>query len=160
MKYWVLSFLVIAGCGGTLTWLIRGKILPGFLASANREMVADWKAGLMECRAETGSWPNPADANAFGEQVYIILGADGRRIEGGYMHGRPSRFHGGTVWDVYDQPMRIAITGETVLVASAGANQTWGDDDDVTSDQVTERYRPSTLAKARAESETRAQKKK
>ena len=40
MKYWLLSLIVIAGCGGALTWLIRGTIIPAFLASANREMVA------------------------------------------------------------------------------------------------------------------------
>lgn len=166
MKYWLLSLFVIAGCGGALTFLVRAKVIPRFLASANEEMVADWHAGLTQCREETGSWPDPADAKAFGEKVYIILGADGRRIPGGYMHGRPGRFFGGQVWDVYDQPMRFNMTGETLLVASAGPNQTWGDADDVTSDRVTERYQSATLAQAReqarkrAESESRPSRKK
>lgn len=160
MKYWLFSLIVIAGCGGALTWLIRGTIIPAFLASANREMVADWKAGLTECRAETGKWPDPTDEKSFGEQVYIIPGADGRRIPGGYMHARPSRYEGGVLYDVYDQPMRLSFTADSVLLASAGPNRTWGDADDVTSDQFTERYRPSTLAQARAEAEARAKKKK
>ena len=160
MKYWLLSLLVIAGCGGTLMWLIRSKVIPRFLASANEEMVADWHAGLTQCREETGSWPDPNDAKTFGDRVYVILGADGRRIPGGYMHGRPGRFFGGQVWDVYDQPMHITVTGETLLVGSAGPNQIWGDADDATSDRVTERYLSATLAQARAEADARPSRKK
>ena len=160
MKFWLLSLLVISVCATTLTWLIRQKIIPAFLANANREMVADWQAGLSECRAETGAWPDPAVPDKFGEQVFVVLGVDGRRIPGGYMHGRPSHFQGGIVWDVYDQPMRLTVTGDQLLVASSGANRTWDDDDDVTSDKVIERYQSGTLAQARAESGIRAQKKK
>lgn len=160
MKLWLLSLLVIVGCGGVLTWLVRQKIIPRFLATANQEMVADWHAGLSECRAETGSWPDVADLATFGGRVFVIEGADGRRIPGGYMHGRPSRFEAGTVYDVYSHPMRFTITGDRMLVASAGANRTWDDADDVTSDMVRERYQSSTLAQARAEAEARAARKK
>lgn len=160
MKLWLLSLLVIAGCGGTLAWLLSAKIIPRFLANANQEMVADWHAGLTECRAGTGSWPDAADPVKFGEQVYIIPGPDGRRIPGGYMHSRPSNFNGGQVFDVYEHPMRFTVTGDRLLVASAGANRTWGDADDVTSATARERYQSSTLAQARADAETRAARKK
>jgi hypothetical protein len=160
VKTWLLSLLVIAGCAGSLTWLIRQKVIPAFLANANAERVADWYAGLTECRKETGSWPDPADPIKFGEQVFVVLGADGRRIPGGYMHGRPSFYNNGILYDIYKQPMRITVDGEKLTVASAGANMMWGDEDDVTSDDVQDRYRPTTLAQARAESEERTKKKK
>ena len=160
MKFWVLSLLVIASCSGALAWLVREKTIPGFLTTANGEMVADWHAGLSECRAETGLWPDVSDPVTFGARVFIVEGADGRRIPGGYMHGRPSRFQGGVVYDVYDQPMRFTISGDRLIVASAGANQLWGDADDVTSDSARERYKPSTLTQARAEAQARALKKK
>lgn len=160
MKSWLLFLLVIAVCATTLTWIIRRKVIPRFLANANAEMVADWHAGLTECRQETGVWPDPADPIKFGEQIYIVQGADGRRIPGGYMHGRPSFYANGILFDVYKQPLRVTRDGENLLVASSGPNQIAGDADDVTSDQVQERYRPTTLAKARAEVEARVQKKK
>lgn len=160
MKLWLLSLVVIAGCGGALTWLVQHKVIPRFLVNANEEMVADWHAGLSECRAETGSWPDIADVATFGAQVFVIEGADGRRIPGGYMHARPTRYHGGIAHDVYDQPMRFTITGDRLLVASAGANHTWGDADDVTSERARERYQSSTLAEARSEAQARARKKK
>ena len=160
MKLWLLSLMVIAICGGVLTWLVRQEVIPRFLANANEEMVADWHAGLTECRAGTESWPDIADPVTFGGQVYVIEGPDGRRIPGGYMHGRPSRFQGGIVFDVYDRPMRFTINADSLLVASAGANGVWGDADDVTSDKARERYQSSTLAKARDEAGARANKKK
>ncbi len=136
--------------------MVAGEIV----AKANEELVADWHAGLSECRQETGSWPDLADPVKFGEQVYIVLGADGRRIPGGYMHGRPSSHRDGVLYDVYQQPLRVTQEGEKLLIASAGANQVFGDGDDVTSDQAEDRYHPSTLAKARAEAEARAAKRK
>lgn len=160
MKHWLLSLLVITGCAGVLTWLIRYQVIPGFLANANAEMVADWHAGLTHCRQETGSWPDPADPVKFGEQVYIVVGADGRRIPGGYMHGRPSDYNNGVLYDIYKQPLRLTREGETLHIASAGANGVWGDADDVTSDQVKERYFPPSLVQARAEVEERTKKKK
>lgn len=160
MKPWLITLLVIIGCAGSLTWLITQKVIPRFLANANEELVADWHAGLSEFREETGSWPDLADPVKFGEQVYIVPGADGRRIEGGYMHGRPSSNRNGVLYDIYQQPLRVTRDGENLLVASAGANQVFGDDDDVTSDQAKDRYHPSTLAKARAEAEARAAKRK
>ena len=160
MKPWLITLLVIIGCAGSLTWLITQKIIPSFLAKANEELVADWHAGLSECRQETGSWPDLADPVKFGEQVYIVFGADGRRIEGGYMHGRPSSNRNGVLYDIYQQPLRVTHEGEKLLIASAGANQLFGDGDDVTSDQAQDRYHPSTLAKARAEAEARAAKRK
>lgn len=160
MKAWILTLLIIPACALILTTLIRQKVIPGFLRSANAEMVADWHAGVTECRQETGTWPDPADSAKFGEQIYIVVGADGRRIEGGYMHARPSFFNSGVLYDVFKQPMKFSREGEKLLIASAGPNKTWGDDDDVSSDQVKERYQPSTLAKARAEAEARASKKK
>ncbi len=160
MKYWLLSLLVIAGCAGTLAWLIRYQVIPAFLANANEEVVADWHAGLSECRKETGRWPDPSDPVKFGEQVYVIIGADGRRIPGGYMHGRTGRYSNGVLFDVFDHPLRVSLEGEKLLIASAGPNQTWGDDDDINSDQAKDRYQPSTLAQARAEAEERATRKK
>jgi hypothetical protein len=158
MKYWLLTLLVIVACSGTLTWIIQKKVVPGFLSGANGEMVADWHAGLTECRKETGSWPDLSDSTKFGDQVYILVGADGRRIPGGFMHSRPSHYHDGRLYDVYQQPMRVTLDGEKLLIASAGPNGAWGDADDVTSDKVQERYQPSTLAQARKEAEARAKK--
>ena len=57
-------------------------------------------------------------------------------------------------------PCALPGRGKKLLIASAGANQVFGDGDDVTSDQAQDRYQPSTLAKARAEAETRAAKRK
>lgn len=160
MKKWLLTLLVIAGCAGSLTWVIRYRVIPRFLANANVELVADWHAGLTECHKETGVWPDPGDPVAFGEKVYVIIGADGRRIEGGYMHGRPSNYKNGAILDVYQHPMQVTREGDKLLIASAGANRTWGDADDVSSDWARERYQPSTLARARAEAQERAAKKK
>ena len=76
------------------------------------------------------------------------------------MNGRSGEFIGGAAHDVYGQPMKIAVVENQVLVASAGPNRLWGDADDVRSDQVQERYQPSSLAEARAEAVQRAAKKK
>ena len=160
MKPWLITLLVIIGCAGSLTWLITQKVIPRFLANANEELVADWHAGLSECREETGSWPDLADPVKFSEQVYIVPGADCRRIPGGYMHGRPSSHRNGVLYDVYQQPLRVTREGDKLLIASAGANQVFGDGDDVTSAQALDRYQPSTLAKARAEAAARAAKRK
>jgi hypothetical protein len=158
MKYWLLTLLVITGCAGTLTWIIQKKVIPSFLAHANEELVADWHAGLTEYRKENGAWPDLSDPAKFRDQVYILLGADGRRIQGGYMNNRPNRYEDGVFPDKYSQPMKVTIEGENLLVASAGPNQTWGDADDVTSGKVGERYRPLTLAPARAAAGIRSQK--
>lgn len=160
MKYWLLSLLVIAGCAGVLTWLIQSRVIPGFLATANAELVADWHAAITQCREETGVWPDPADPVKFGEQIYILVGADGRRIPGGYMHARPSFYNNGVLYDIYKQPLRVTREGEKLQIASSGANRQWGDADDITSEGVKERYAPSTLAQARAEAEARTKKKK
>ncbi len=160
MKPWLLALLVIAACGLTLTWLIRQKVIPAFLASANEEIVADWHAALTECRAETGVWPDPADPAKFGELVFIVPGADGRRIAGGYMHGRASNYHGGIAYDAYSQPLRISVADEKLTVASAGPNRQWGDADDITSALARDRYTTTTLDSARAEAAARTASKK
>lgn len=160
MKPWLLTLIVIAGCAGTLSWLIKGTVIPRFLAHANEERVADWYAAITECHAETGVWPDPANAADFGEKIYVILGADGRRLERGYMHARPGHYSNGVLYDAFEQPMKVTRDGEKLTVASAGPDKIWSTPDDVTSDQVKERYQPSTLAKARAAAEERAKKKK
>lgn len=160
MKTWLLTLLVITGCVGTLSWLIKGTVIPRFLAHANEERVADWHAAITECQQETGAWPDPADPVAFGEKIFVIRGADGRRIERGYMHARPGQFNNGVLYDAYDQPMTVTRTGDHLLIASAGPDKTWGTPDDVTSDQFKERHQPATVAQARAAAEERAQKRK
>lgn len=158
MKYWLLTLMVISVCAGTLTWVIQKKVIPGFLAHANEELVADWHAGITGYRQETGAWPDFADPNIFAGQIYVILGADGRRIPGGYMSNRPNRYEDGVFYDKYNHPMKVALDGENLLVASAGPNRTWGDADDVTSGNVKERYLPASLAQAREAAEARSKK--
>ncbi len=160
VKPYLYAILAIAICAGVLAWTIQRVVVPRFLLEANEETVADWRAGLSECRQETGSWPDLTDARQFGLLMYNVIGADERRIPGGYMHGRTGEFSGGAIYDVYGQPLKMEVKDDQVLVASAGANGVWGDADDVRSDQVKERYQPSTLAEARAAAEQRVAKKK
>ena len=152
-KLWLISLVVIAACAWTLTWMVRRKAIPRILAHANEECVADWHAAMTECRQETGTWPDPADPTSFGAQVFIIKSSDGRRVGNGYMTGREGAYSNGILFDVYHQPMRVSREGEHLVVASSGANKVWGDADDVTSDQVKERYQPTTLAETRAAAE-------
>jgi len=160
MKPWLLSVIVVGLCAGTLGWVVRYRVIPRFLASANEECVADWHAALTECREETGSWPDLADISDFTNRVFVVKSSDGRRVDRGYMTGRPWSYSNGILFDAYKQPMRITRDGEHVVVSSAGANLTWGDADDVTSDQVKERYQPTTLAKLRAAAEEEILRKK
>jgi len=160
MKPWLLSLIVIGLCAGTFGWLVRKKIIPQFLASANAECVADWLAALTECRQETGSWPDLADIPDFEDRVFVVKSSNGRRVDRGYMTGRPWNYSNGVLLDVYHQPMRIAQAGGQLVVSSSGANRVWGDADDVTSDQVQERYQPITLAAARAAAEAEILRKK
>jgi hypothetical protein len=160
MKPWLLSLIVIGLCAGTFAWLVRKNVIPQFLVSANAECVADWHAALTECRQETGSWPDLADIPDFGSRVFIVKSSDGRRVDRGFMTGRPWHYSNGVLPDAYGEPMRISREGEHLVVSSSGANRTWGDDDDVTSDQVKERYHPITLAEARAAAEAEILRKK
>ncbi|RYD35323.1 MAG: hypothetical protein EOP86_08770 [Verrucomicrobiaceae bacterium] len=162
MKYWFLTLITIAGCAGSLAWLIRGRILPGFLVNANQEMVADWHAALMERHRETGSWPDMANPGVFADQMFNLMGAGGRRISNGYMHGREYIRDAATgqILDVYRNPMKITFSGDTCLVVSAGLDGVPGTADDVSSDKVRERDFQETLAQARAALEARAAGKK
>ncbi len=160
VKLFLWSLLVPAACAGLLAGLVAKVVIPRFLLQANQEMVADLRGGLSECHAETGSWPDLSDPRQFGLLMYNVIGADGRRIPGGYMNGRSGEFSGGMLPDVYGQPLKFSVVGDQVLVASSGPNRIWGDADDVSSDQVQERWQPATLAQARAEAEQRAAKKK
>jgi len=89
MKSWLLCLIVIGLCAGTLAWLIRKNVLPKFLASANANCVTDWHAALTECRQETGSWPELADIPHFTARVFVVKSSNGRRVDCGYMTGRP-----------------------------------------------------------------------
>lgn len=160
MKYWVLTLVVIAACAGILTVVIQRRVFPEFLASANREMVADIDAALTQLRQEKGAWPDFNNPQTLSEQVFVVRGADDRRIEGGYLHGRPSRMVQGVFYDVYDRPLKLTIEQDQLTVASAGANGQWGDGDDVSSTTEKERYEPSTLERARAEAEARVKKRR
>jgi hypothetical protein len=153
MKLWLLALIVIGLCVATLGRVVRDQVIPRFRANANEECVADWHAALTECRQETGSWPDLADVPDFTSRVFVVKTSDGRRVDRGYMTGRPWIYTNGVLFDVYMQPMRLAREGEHLVVSSAGANGSWGDADDVTSDQVKERYVPGSLAKERAAAE-------
>lgn len=150
-KFWIVSLIAVAACAGVLTREIRDGVIPGFLKNANEEMVADWKAGLLLRHKETGTWPEWTDGKLFSEQIYILVGPDGRRIPGGYMHGRQSSYNpdSGHVLDVFKNPMKITFQGDDCHVASAGPDGAWGTADDVTSDNVKERYFDETVDEAR-----------
>lgn len=151
-KFWILSLLAIAACAGVLTQVIRDGVIPGFLKNANEEMVADWKAGLLLRYKETGTWPDQTDAKLFSEHMYFLVGPDGRRIQGGYMHGRESSYNQNTgkVVDVFKNPMKLTLQDDQCLVTSAGPDGVWGTGDDVSSDNVKERYLNETVEEARS----------
>ena len=50
MRPYLYSILAIAICAGVLAWTIQRVVVPRFLLEANEETVADWRAGLSECR--------------------------------------------------------------------------------------------------------------
>ena len=83
------------------------------------------------------------------------MSSDGRRIGKGYMTGRVGGYRNGIFYDMYGQPMRWSRDGEHLTISSAGKNGVWGDEDDIRSDQVKERYQPTTLSKAREEAEAK-----
>jgi len=162
MKPWLLAVILIGTCAGTLGWIVKAKVMPRFLASANEECVADWKVAMTECRTETGSWPDLANSDDFSLRMFSVKSSDGRRIGRGYLTGRPWVFTNGTPYDVYGLPLRVERTGEHLVVSSAGANRIWGDADDVTSDQAKDRFQENTLDEVRkaAEAEILRKKKK
>lgn len=148
-----MSIVIIAGTIGAITWLLVERTVPRMLANANEEMVADWKAGLTLRYQETGTWPRQDTLQNFMEDVYILLGANNRRIVGGYMHGRPSKNNGEAIVDVFNTPLRFTFEGDQCRVVSAGPDRIFGTEDDVSSDTARDRYTPATLADARAAAE-------
>ena len=144
-------FFVLAS--GAILWVLAERTVPRMQASANEEMVADWREGLNQRFHETGTWPRQDIYSNFVDDVMALRGADGRMIRGGYMHGRPSRNSGTAMVDIYDTPLRFTFGKDSVRVVSAGENRQFDDADDVTSDNARDRYTPATLADARAKAE-------
>lgn len=157
MKFWILSIITVGGCAGLLTWVIRQKVIPGFLDNANAEMVADWHAGLMDRFRETGTWPDQSDPKRFIDDMFLVVGPDGKRIPGGYMHGRESNLN---MVDIYDHPLKFTFSADSCQVTSAGPDGAFGTADDVSSDKVRERYFNETLQEARTALEARPVRKK
>lgn len=159
MKPWTLAFSFIALCTLTLGAILYSKIIPRVYANANAECVADWHAAISESRRDLGAWPDPANVEDFITRVLVVKSSDGRRIGKGYMTGRTGGYVNGVFYDIYRHPMRWSREGDHFIMASAGRNGTWGDADDITSDQVQERYQPTTLTEAREAAEGKKQQK-
>lgn len=153
MKPWLTAILVIVTCTGTLAWVVFRKVIPSFYANANAECVADWHAAISESRRDTGTWPDPANVTDFVRKVLAVKSSNGRLIGKGYMTGRIGGYVNGIFYDIYQRPMRWSRDGGHFVISSAGENGVAGDGDDVNSDQVKERYQPTTLEKARVEAE-------
>lgn len=160
MKLWCAAILVFLGCAGVLSWVVVRKVIPGIYASANVECVADWHAAISEAYQDSRVWPDPSNVEDFIDRIYVVRSSDGRRIGNGYMTRRVGGYRDGIFYDVHSQPMRWSREGDHFVISSAGQNGLWGDADDVSSDQVKEKYHPVTLSQLRAEAEAKLRRKK
>lgn len=155
MRNWILAIATVSVCTGTVVWALEKHAVPRMLASANAEIVADWHEAILQHRAENGRWARIDDPAGFAEDIFVVRGADDRRIPGGYMHGRASVSVDGIACDAYRNPLRFEIDGEVCTVTSAGADGVFGTEDDVTSKTAVARYTPTTLEQARARAAAR-----
>ena len=135
---WILALSFVTGSAAALAWKWQSTTLPSIQLGATEEILADWRDGAAAFRAANGRWPvlPGVDPRKFSEDIFVRPGPDGKRIDGGWLHGNPVPMGDWKTFDGWHRPLTHEISGDRWITRSAGPDGAWNTPDDMSSENA------------------------